>query len=189
MIFALALLACTPLRDDTADTSPDLPAASTVWYFGTSDGQTPDGSYVAPTDEIIFIRELDPAASTVTENAWTVAAGSGDVSAYVLVHAVDIADQTFTSSFVTEDGTLLVNGGYDAGPDWGWTAWHSTSIYQDGTYAGIRVESVDHVDGAGVASADKTVFDADGTETYDLVEVLTPTDEASFNDRLAAVGG
>ncbi len=191
MILALALLACTGSKDDTGprDTSSDAPVATTAWYFGTSDGQTPDGSYVAPTDEILFIRALDPVASTVTESAWTVVRRTGAVSAYELVHSVDIATETFTSTFVTADGTMDVNGGYDAGPDWVWTAWHSTSIYQDGTYAGTRVESVDHVDDAGVASAEKAVFDPDGTETWQMVEVLTPTDEASFDARLGEVGG
>ena len=95
MILALALLACTGSKDDTGprDTSSDAPAATTAWYFGTSDGQTPDGSYVAPTDEILFIRALDPVASTVTESAWTVVRRTGAVSAYELVHSVDIAKQ------------------------------------------------------------------------------------------------
>lgn len=187
LILPLILFACTGATDDTADTASETPAASTAWYFGTSDGQTPDGGYVAPTDEILFIRALDPAASTITENAWTVS--PTNVSAYELVHAVDVATGTFTSTFVTDDGTMLVSGAYDAGPDWGWTAWHSTSVYQNGTYEGMRVESVDHTDDAGVATADKTVYDAEGTETYDIVEVLTPTDEGSFNARLAEIGG
>jgi hypothetical protein len=53
----------------------------------------------------------------------------------------------------------------------------------------MRVESVDHVEDSGVATADKTVYDAEGTETYDIVEVLTPTDEESFNARLGEIEG
>jgi len=187
MLLAL-FLACTGAADDSGGHA-DLPDATTTWYFGTSDGQTPDGSYVAPTEEILFIRALDPAASTVTESAWTVNANTQAVTAYDLVHDVDVATETFTSTFVTDDGTLLVEGGYDAGDDWGWTAWHSTSTYQDGQYAGMRVESVDHVEDSGVAIAEKVVIDADGTETYDILEQLTPTDQAAFEARLAEIGG
>lgn len=153
-----------------------------------TNGQTPDGSYVAPTEGILFIRALDPVASTVTEQAWSVP-NRGDPTYYELVHDVDIATETFTSVFKTADGTLLVDGGYDEGPDWGWTAWHSTSVYQDGTYAGTRVESVDHVLDGGVAHADKTVYNADDVETYVIVEEITPCSEADFEAALKEIGG
>lgn len=187
MLLAL-FLACAGAADDSAGHA-DVPDPSTTWYFGTNDGQTPDGSYVAPTEEELFIRALDPTASTVSENAWTVDASTQAVTSFALVHDVDVATETFSSTFVTDDGTLLVEGAYDAGDDWAWTAWHSTSTYQDGQYAGMRVESVDHVEDSGQAIAEKVVIDASGTETYDIVEVLTPTDQAAFEERLAELGG
>ena len=196
----LALLAsgCAAATDDTGleadaedsdsgDTG-ELPAATTVWYIGTSDGQLPDGSYVAPTEEILFIRTVDPAASKVIEEAWSVPA-RGAVVHYALTHDVNVEDQAFTSSFRTDDGVLFVSGGYDAGPDWAWTAWHSTSIYQDGQYAGTRVESVDQVHDGGVARADKNVYDADDVETWRIVEEITPCTQAEFEAELTAVGG
>ena len=173
---------------DSADTaSSGLPEASTTFYIGTSDGQTPDGGYVAPTEELLFIRALDPAASTITEQVWSVGERN-TVTAYELVHAVDVAAGTFTSTWVTDDGTILVDGAYDAGADWAWTAWHSTSVYQDGANAGLRVESVDHIEDSGVAFAEKVVYDAGGAETYQIVEELTPCSQDDFEEEFAAVG-
>ncbi len=162
------------------------PSASVAWFIGTSDGQTADGSYVAPTEEVLFIRSLDPSASTMREEAWTVA-GSGRVSAYALDHAVDAAAGTFSSTFDTGSGVLKVEGVYDAGEPWAWTAWHSRSVYQDGRYAGGWVDSVDTYDleGTGEAHAEKGVFDPDGTLTYSIVEHLSPVSQATLEARLA----
>ena len=188
----LALLACADEKaaDTAAAGDGEAPAeAVATYFFGTSDGQTPDGSYVAPEDEILFIRTLDPNASTVHEEAWTISA-SGDLSSYELLHAVDLAAQTFTADFVTADGTMQVEGAFDAGEDWAWTAWHSTSTYVDGRYAGTIVTSTDTLDPtSGVAHADKLVYDADGANTYIIAETLTPVDQTTFEARLAEVGG
>lgn len=185
-----AVTACSGSGADDSGSTPDdsgLPDATVVDYIGTSDGQAPDGSYVAPTEELLFIRTVDPAASTISEHVWTVGQ-RGDVTEYELVHDVDVVAGTFTSTWVTDDGTFLVTGAYDAGEDWAWTAWHSTSVYQDGTNAGLRVESVDHVDDSGVAHADKQVYDAAGTETYLIVEELVPCSTDDFEEEFLAVG-
>ncbi len=187
LLSCLLAPACAGGEEETGGDTAAPAVASTEWYIGTSDGQTPDGSYVAPTEEVLFIRALDPDASTVTEQAWTV--GEQGVTAYELVHDVDAAAGTFTSTFVTDEGTMLVEGAYDAGAAWAWTAWHSTSIYQDGEYQGIRVESQDHVEDSGVAIAEKLVYDATDTLTYEIVEELTPVLQEDFETRLAEVGG
>lgn len=185
---ALVLAACSgsPVADSDSAPNSELPDATTTHYLGTSDGQTPDGSYAAPTEELLFIRIVDPPASSITEQVWDVAERNA-VTSYELVHAVDVTTETFTSTWVTEDGTILVTGGYDAGDDWSWTAWHSTSVYQDGTYAGMTITSVDHMDDAGVNTAEKVVFDANGTETWNIVEVLTPCSEEDFDTEFEAV--
>ncbi|GDX81097.1 hypothetical protein LBMAG42_29080 [Deltaproteobacteria bacterium] len=201
MIF-VALFACAPDAIDSADSATDSAtdsAADTATdtgdsadtgavathYFGESQGQTPDGSYVAEPEAILFIRTLDPVASTITEEVWV--EGRPKWTHYLLVHEVDAAAGTFTSEWVTADGTLDVVGGYDAGEAWAWTAWHSTSTYRDGTYAGTVVTSQDSVDGAGVATAHKDVYDGDGTHSWQIVEVITPTTEAEFTAALAEI--
>lgn len=190
----LLLLACTPDEADSAptgtldDTGSPGPSASTTWYFGTSDGEAPDGSYDEAPKEILFIRALDPEAATVTEDAWQQGTAR-QWDHYMLVHDVDVAAGTFSSLFETPDGTMDVQGGYDAGAPWAWTAWHSTSTYLDGRYTGTVVESVDEVDADGVAQAHKEVWDASGAHTWSIVETLTPTDQVSFEERLAQIEG
>lgn len=159
-----------------------------AWFIGTSDGQTPDGSYVAPTEEVLFIRTLDPGASTMKEEAWTVAP-NGDVAAYVLDHVVDTTAGTFTSTFDTGSGVLLVEGAFDAGEAWAWTAWHSRSVYQDGRYEGGWVDSTDTYDlgGTGAARAEKGVFEPGGSQTYAIVENLLPVSQEELEARLAEV--
>lgn len=183
----LALLACDPTDSpgvdtadsaggDTADTGEAAPEV--VHYFGESQGQTPDGSYVADPEAILFIRTLDAGASTITEEVWV--EGSPKWVHYLLVHIVDAEAGTFTSEWASEEGTIDVVGGYDAGAAWAWTAWHSTSTYRDGKYAGTVVTSEDAVSDEGVAQAHKAIFDAEGTETWNIVETLTPTSEEEF---------
>ena len=184
----LLLLACTsaPKATDSPTESAELqPQASTAWFMGISDGQTPDGSFDAPPQDLLFIRALDPVASTITEEAW--ADEGREWSYYKLIHQVDVAASTFTSEFVTGDGTLLVVGGYDAGEPWAWTAWHSTSTYQDGQYQGTYVTSEDSLSSEGVATAHKEVFDETSTNTWSIVETLNPVDEATFNNAMAEV--
>lgn len=124
MIF-VALFACAPDAIDSADSATDSAtdsAADTATdtgdsadtgavathYFGESQGQTPDGSYVAEPEAILFIRTLDPVASTITEEVWV--EGRPKWTHYLLVHEVDAAAGTFTSEWVTADGTLDVVG-------------------------------------------------------------------------------
>lgn len=178
------LLACAGPSDDTG-TPDDSPVATTTYYLGTSDGQTPDGSYVAPTEEILFIRTLDPVASTITEEFW-----QEDTPAWqhgILVHTVDVATETFTATWDTGDGVLAVDGAFDAGDPWDWTAWHSLSTYTDGDYVGWTVTSQDTVDADGADTAEKSVIDDGGADTWDIVEVITPTDAERFETRRAQI--
>lgn len=168
---------------DTGDSGTG-DSALTVWYTGTSQGQLPDGSYVEAPKELLFIRRLDPDAATITEEVWS--DEGREWQYYSLVHAVDAAAGTFTSEFVTSDGTLDVVGAYDAGEAWAWTAWHSASIYRDGEYTGWSVQSQDSMDGKGVATADKHILDAAGAPSWDILEVLTPISEEDFNVLLEA---
>lgn len=198
MIF-VALFACafdptdtgtTGDTADTADTATDtgdsgIGSVVATHYLGVSQGQTPDGTYVAEPEAILFIRSLDPVASTITEEVWV--EGAPKWAHYLLVHEVDVAAGTFTSEWVTADGTIDVVGGYDAGNAWEWTAWHSTSTYRDGTYAGTFVTSQDSMDAEGVATANKEVYDGEGTHTWRIVEVITPTTEAEFTAALADI--
>lgn len=189
----LALLACTAGKDPLTgdDSAPDDSSASLPQYFfydGTTQGQTPDGSYVENPREILFIRALNPGESTLTEYAWEVDSRGG-LSAYDLVHQVDVTAGTFHATFATAQGTLDVVGAYDAGEPWAWTAWHSTSTYTDGEYLGTRVESTDSIDGQGLATAHKSVYDEQNAETWQITERLSPVDQATFEDRLDALGG
>ncbi len=186
LLFACAT-ATDPTDTATAGDTADSGAAGPVvtWYTGTSDGQTPDGSYVQPTEGLLFIRTLDATAGTITEEVWS--EGKPTWSHDVLVHAVDADAGTFTSTWVTEDGTLGIVGAFDAGEPWAWTAWHSTSTYSDGDYLGTRIDSADTVDDAGAVHTTKSMFDADGKDLWDMVELLTPTTEDAFNAALAEI--
>jgi hypothetical protein len=182
----LLLLACTGTGDDTGG-SDTAPLVVTTWYLGTSDGQTPDGTYVAPTAELLFIRTLDPGAGTITEEYW-----QEDSPAWqhgFLTHTVDAAAGTFSATWDTGEGVLAVDGAFDAGAAWAWTAWHSLSTYTDGKYVDWTVTSLDSVDDAGTDTALKSVVDPDGNDTWDIVEVIAPTDQASFEARLAEIEG
>ena len=194
----LLLLACTPAAPDSsavADTS-DTGAtdsgggdtgsnAIVTWYFGTSDGQTPDGSYQEPEEDLLFIRTVDPEASTIHEEVWT--SGAKYWTAYDLLHVVDAAQETFTSNWVTDDGTLEVIGAFDEGDPWAWTAWHSTSTYQDGKYAGEWITSEDQTHEDGSNTAIKEVYDADSNHIWSIVEVLTPTTEDKWKDAFSTI--
>lgn len=182
------LLACAEKPVESAmDSVPEgtQPVAQTFWYSGSSDGQTPDGSYNPDPAALWFLRALDPAASTITEKVWTEGARNWDY--YELVHAVDAEAGTFTADFVTPDGTLKVEGAYDAGDAWAWTAWHSVSTYQDGQYMGNYVTSEDSLAADGSAVAHKEVFDATDAHTWSIVESLTPVEEAVFNEGISSI--
>ena len=168
--------------EDSSATGP-----TAVHYFGTSVGQTPDGSYVDEAQALLFIRTLDAGASTVTEEYWEEGRRKWDHG--LLVHSVDAAGETFTSTWDSGDGMIQTTGAFDAGEAWAWTAWHSTSVYLDGAYVDWVITSTDTVDDAGVATADKAIRDEDGVETWRILEVNTPTDEESFQERLAEIEG
>jgi hypothetical protein len=160
-----------------------------VYYFGTSDGQLPDGSYVEPTKEILFIRTVDPSAATITEEFWQEGRDRNQWDNGTIVNSVDTSAQSFGSTWVTGDGDIETVGTFTEGEDWLWTAWNSVSTYQSGDYTGTYVTSDDQLDETGADTADKHVYDPDGTETWRILEVITPTDEASFNARLAEIEG
>lgn len=181
----LLLFACAGSGAPKESTAATVPAV-TYWYFGTSQGQTPDGSYVEDPSDLLFIRILDPEASTLVEQVWT-EEGRGTWSNYELVHEVDIATETFQAVFVTAEGTLNVEGAYDTGPDWGWTGWHSTSTYQDGDYVGTKVESQDTVDEKGVVTTNKSIVDTTETVTWEILEILTPTTQEEFETVQAGI--
>lgn len=163
--------------------------ASTVYYFGTSDGQTPDGSYDAPPLELLFIRTVDPAASLITEQFWQEPTRGTAWSTGLIVNAVDATALTFGSTWDTGDGEIEIVGTFTEGDPWAWTAWHSTSTYLGGRYQGTTVTSDDQLDGAGADTADKHVYDEHGTETYQIIEIITPTEQSAFEARLAEIGG
>ncbi|HNC95734.1 MAG TPA: hypothetical protein PKY30_00590 [Myxococcota bacterium] len=181
------LLACTSGSPDSQPVIKDTaPPPETIWYTGTSQGQKPDGSFVEAERDLLFIRVLDAFESTLTERVWT--EGNRQIwSTYELVHQVDVANNSFTAEFVTPEGTLDVVGAYDAGEPWAWTAWHSTSTYRDGDYVGTKVESQDSVDGAGVVTTNKQIIDPDGTESWIILERLTPTTQEEFETALASI--
>lgn len=177
------LFACTGKPADTADTAEPL-VATTTWYVGTSDGQTPDGTYVAPTAELLFIRTVDPVESTITEEFWQ---EDEPWRHDLLVHTVDADLGTFTATWDTGDGVLAVSGAFDEGNPWEWTAWHSLSTYTDGTYVGWSVTSSDSMAEDGTVTAEKSVVDDAGEDTWDIVEVLTPSDQETVDARVAEV--
>ena len=187
MFLVLFAFACAlPETSDEAPRDTDS-GLETTWFSGTSDGQSADGTFDEPAAELLFVRILDRVASTIEEQVWT-EQGAGDPWEYdALTHAVDPEAGTFTADFVTDDGTLEVVGGYDAGEPWAWTAWHSTSTYVDGIYAGTAVLSEDSLAADGVVTAEKEVYDAGGAHTWSIVEVLTPISEADHDARLAEV--
>lgn len=186
MLLALAWLSSCAGGADSAEVGDSEEAEAVVTgYSGRSVGQTPDGSYVADPETLLFRRTVDPGAATVTEEVWT--EGARAWSFLSLVHAVDADAGTFTAVFVTDDGTLDVVGAFDGGEPWAWTAWHSTSTYRDGEYAGTRVESVDAVDGVGVIVATKEVIEPSGEATWLLEETLTPMATADFDAALAGI--
>jgi hypothetical protein len=171
-------LACADKGEDSGSGEGAKAAPIVEWYLGSSDGQTPDGSYDEPAHELLFIRTLDPSASTITEEAWQ---EDGDAySHYVLVHSVDLASQTFSADFETEQGLLQVLGGFDAGEDWAWSAWHSDSTYVDGAYAGTVVRSTDSRDSAGAVIALKEIYDETDAHIWSIVEQLSPITEEEF---------
>ena len=180
----LFLLACAVPSDSKPVESAIEPI--TAWYNGTSQGQTPDGSYVEDPKNLLFIRIVDEDASTITEQVWT-EGGRDTWTYYELVHTVDAVNDTFTAVFVTEEGTLDVLGGYDAGEDWAWTAWHSASTYRDGTYAGTSVQSTDTMDATGKVTTNKTIVDTSGTETWKILELLAPMLQADFEAAQSAI--
>lgn len=185
----LSFVACNGGGKETGYTAPDGPVREETRYEGTSRGRLPDGSYEAPEENLLFLRTLDPAPSTVREQAWSWEAG-GEVTTFDLTHTVDAEAGTFTADFVTGDGTLRVEGAFDAGGAWAWTAWHSTSTYVDGPDAGVTVQSTDTLDpGSGAIHAEKTVFDVGGEATWIIVEDLTPVSEERFDEVLAGMGG
>ena len=196
-------LACTTSQEETgsnpaendsaADTATDtLPDATTTYYFGTSDGQTPDGSYDPEAKEILFIRTVTPEANSIREefwqegerrNEWTTGEFTNEVNAEAS------PNPTFGTTWVTDDGELVISGEFTEGQPWLWTAWHSTSTYVSGTWEGTLVTSDDQLDEIGADTADKHVFNAEGTETYQITEIITPTSEEAFTARLAEIQG
>lgn len=195
MTLLLALFACTAGKEplplggnDSAGEPHDSGAPQYYFYDGTTQGQTPDGSYVENPREILFIRVLNPGESTLTEYAWEVDSRGG-LSAYDLLHEVDVAAGTFHATFPTTAGTLDVVGAYDEGQPWAWTAWHSTSTYTDGQYLGTRVESTDSIDQAGAVTAHKSVYDPQEGETWQITERLTLVAQVAFEARLDELGG
>ena len=59
------------------------------------------------------------------------------------------------------DADLEGVGAFDAGETWEWTAWHSTSTFVDGDYAGWTTTSEDQLDGDAF-TAHKELFDDAG---------------------------
>ena len=196
MLFALILACSSPgagdsePSGDSADTGANDPVATTIHYIGTSQGQTPDGSYVEDEKEILFIRALDPEASTIGEEFW-IEGARGAYDHGELLNTVATADgstYTFGSLWDTGEGVLEIVGAFTAGGPWSWTAWHSTSTYVDGEYAGYWISSADVLDAAGADTATKVVHDAEGTEVWHIVEFIAPVPQADFESRLEARG-
>lgn len=187
-------LACSPGADDdsagVSDTRDDLTVATVTYYIGTSQGQAPDGSYVEDEEEILFIRALDPHAATIGEEFWIEGARGAYDHGELLsrVATADGSTYTFSSSWDTADGALEVAGEFTAGQPWAWTAWHSTSTYMDGKYIGYWITSDDVLDAEGADTATKVVYDAEGTDIWHIIEVISPVPQADFESRLAEIG-
>lgn len=185
ILVTFVLAACAPGSPDPADTGDTgLPAAETRWYLGSSAGEMADGSW-AQEEELLAVRTVDPAAATITERFSAVERG-GALAEYELVQAV--SDGGFEAQFSDGYGTLQVVGQFDAGEDWAWTAWHSTSTYLDGDYVDWYLTSVDAA-GEGTHHADKILHQPDGAAYWLVAEDLTEVTEADFDARLAELGG
>lgn len=192
------LLACLPPVGETADTdsaapvdtADDLPQSVETFYFGTTEGQTPDGSYVEATKEILFIRESDPTTSTIREEFWQEADRRNFDHGELLnsVTTTDGLSYSFGCDWDTGSGVLRIAGLFTAGEAWAWTGWSSVSTYLDGDYAGYTVASTDSADDAGTHTATKVVANAEGAAIWHVSEVLTPVDETAFQSRLAEIG-
>ncbi|MDP2314243.1 MAG: hypothetical protein Q8P41_15175 [Pseudomonadota bacterium] len=183
----LLLLACAGApSDDTAstdDTGGGAPLPPAVLYL-SGDSQYYDSDGVArgrPTSELLR-RTVTPEDASLEERV--IEKSGGAAEEYLLLGVIDPDGPTWTYSFTTADGTLEGSGTFDEGETWAWTAWHSTSTFVDGDYAGWTIESEDRLDGD-TFTASKAFHDATGAGQGTVEETLAVIDAETWEETAA----
>ncbi len=177
----LLLLACVPPADHDTSAAEAVPPA-VLHLAGTSQYIDTTGAAQGRATNVLLRRTVTPADVSLDELVMEKSAGA--VEEYTVLGQIDPDAQTWTFSFTTADGTIEGSGTFDAGETWAWTAWHSTSTFVDGDYAGWTIGSEDLLDGD-TFTASKVFRDTTGEGQGGVEETLTVMEAETWESTAA----
>jgi hypothetical protein len=181
-MLTMLFLACTsddtPTPDSTTLTNPTI--GETAYYLGTQEGYLVDGSKTFEPSDLMFTRLIEPEYNTITETLYTI--NSTDQSHWGWDFKVNLKKNTFSTVWKQQrDNTVNIEGTYDEGAAWMWTAWHSTWTYTEGQQAGVVLTSETSIDDAGIITTHISKWDADGIELRRDTDTVSPSTKEEYD--------